>query len=315
MRNITFVIAGVRITVWTNHRSDIECLQEMFRYHEADDRPDNAEHRHEVVITSSKERLMMPAGMPLIWSGCTQNTSSVKWYNPAAGVNGNVILIAEDILVRHLPGRNLTLCCLSETGLRFSKSRRPLLSNYMFFLLHSIASMYGKYCVHAACASKDGYAYLFIGRSGSGKTTISEILGKAGWKYMGDDLVFISQNKDGVITVDSFLSKAKIFNERQTAKKSVDVIGEWDFHYDYRQPLRCVVKLQRTEASEKSILIPATQPEAFIWILSAGNNIKIQYHPERWMNICEKSSLLPAYTLMFADKKHFDPAVLNTALQ
>jgi energy-coupling factor transporter ATP-binding protein EcfA2 len=258
--------------------------------------------------------LDLPVGMPLIWTGHAHNTTSIKWYNPI-GESENIILIADDILIKHLPTRNLTICSLSETKLSFFKARRPLLSNYIFFLIHSIASMYGKYCIHASCVARGKYAYLFTGQSGSGKTTISEILGEAGWEYMGDDLVFISQDENGEIVVDSFLCKAKIFNARQTAKDAIDVIGERNFNYAYRKKLGGIINLQRTEATKKSILIPASQAEAFTWLVYAGNNIKIQYHRQQWMDICEKASSLPAYTLMFADKAYFTPSVLDTILQ
>jgi hypothetical protein len=314
MTGVTVVIAGIRITIWTNHSDDIEYLKAMFLYHcDKGNMPCDTKYQHDVVIASSSQKLNLPAGMPLVWEGCTLNTTSVQWYNHV-DAKENIIVIAGDILIRHLPERNLTICHLSETKSRFFKFHRPLLANYIFFLLQSIASMYGKYCIHSSCAAREGYAYLFTGQSGSGKTTISELLGRAGWEYMGDDLVFISQNENGEIIIDSFLCKAKIFNAKQTEKYAVDMIGEWHFNYAYRKKLGYIIKPQRTMASKCSIIIPAPQTEAFTWLVYAGNNIKIQYHQQQWMNLCEKASSFPAYTLMFADKKYFDPAVLDAVL-
>jgi energy-coupling factor transporter ATP-binding protein EcfA2 len=315
MPGVTIAIAGIRITVWTEHSSDIECLKEVLSYHiNNDEVPYDNEKQHDVIITSSRNRVKPPANMPLIWEGDVHGAIPVKWYN-CVGEKENVIIVADDILIRHLPERNLTVCCLSETKARFFKSCRPLLSNYMFFLLQSITSMYGKYCIHASCLVRENQGYLFTGQSGSGKTTISEILGKAGWKYMGDDLVFISQNENDEIVVDSFLSKAKIFNAKQTKKNTVDMIEKWNFNYACREKLGYIIKLQRTGATKKSTLIPAPQTEIFTWLVYAGNNIQIQYRQQQWMDLCEKASSVPAYTLLFADRQYFNPAILDAVSQ
>ncbi|MDR1274356.1 MAG: hypothetical protein LBK12_07385 [Odoribacteraceae bacterium] len=312
MTGVTVVIAGIPITFWTGHPSDIGCLKEVFAHHlESDEIPRDGHRHHEVVITSSRERVSFPANMPLIWEGHVHNTTSIKWYNDV-DEKENVIVVADDILIRHLPERHLTLCHLSESKACFSKSRRPLLSNYLFFLLQSIASMHEKYCVHASCLARDGRAYLFMGQSGSGKTTLSEILGRAGWEYMGDDLVFISQDEAGEIMVDSFLCKAKIFNDRQTEKHAIDMIKEWHFKRAYREKLGYIIKPLRTGATQRSTIIPASRADAFTSLVYAANNIKIQYHRQRWMDICEAASSFPAYTLVFADRKYFDPAIFDT---
>jgi hypothetical protein len=131
---------------------------------------------------------------------------------------------------------------------------------------------------------------------------------------MGDDLVFISLDENGEVIVDAFLSKVKLLNAKLETKNAIDMIKNQHFAYAYKKKLGAVLNLQQSRASKKSLLLPASQAEAFTWLINAGNNIKIQYHQQQWMDICEKASSLPAYTLMFADKKHFDPAVLDACL-
>jgi hypothetical protein len=309
------LIAGIKISFWTDHVADIECLKETFLYHrEKDNIPYRIQNSHDVIITSSKNCLKSPTDMPLIWDGHVHNTATVRWYNQTSEPE-NVIRVADDILIRHLPQKNLTICCVMETKSYFSKSHRPLLSNFILFLLHNITSMYGKYTLHASCVAREGHAYLFLGQSGSGKTTISEILGKAGWKYMGDDLVFISRDDNNELIVDSFLSKAKIADPKNAKKDFIDVIGDWHFNFTYKEKLSCIIKPQQTKATKKSILIPSSQAEAFTWLIYASNNVKIQYHPQQWMDICGKASFLPAYTMMFADRKYFDPAILDAVVK
>ena len=313
MTDISIIIAETCITFRTNHQADRDCIEEVFFYHINKNKqiPD-INSCHDVIIASTNEKFQLP-DMPLVWTGYLNKNIPVCWYNPI-GQHENVITIANDIIIRHLPDKKLTICHLTETKAHFFKSHRPLLTNYLFFLLHSILSMYGKYCIHASCASIGGLAYLFIGKAGEGKSTMSIILGKAGYEYMGDDLVFISQNESGEIVIDSFLSKIKLLKPDSDEKDSIDAIKDKNFKYSYRRKLGAIINLQRTNVGKKSILTTATQLESFGWLINSGNNIKIQYNKQLLMNVCEQASILPSYTLMFADKEHFEPGIIETIL-
>ncbi|MDR3219614.1 MAG: hypothetical protein LBU22_11700 [Dysgonamonadaceae bacterium] len=314
MLNIDIVIAGIRITFWTDHQSDIDLLAEIFLYHiEKRSNRFNSEKQHDVIIASSKEKLGLPENRPLVWSGYINANTPIQWYN-SVDAPENIITIGDDILIRHIPQRKLTICYLSESNALFLKSHRPRLNNYIFFLIHSILPMYGKYCIHASCVAKEEHAYLFLGKSGEGKTTISAILGGIGFEYMGDDLVFISKDEKEGVMVEAFLSKAKLFNAKFETKDSIDVIKDNHFNYCYRKELGAILKLQRMYGGKKSILMPASQAEVFVWLMNSGNNIKIQYNQQKWMDICEKASSIPAHTLMFADKEYFDPVIFDTVL-
>ena len=313
-RNI--LIADIQITFWTDHPSDTECLQEVFLYHTGTEKALlGARKRHDVIVSSSKDKPDLSTGKPLIWEGYINENVPVKWYN-RMDEDENIISVRDDsILIRHQSQRSLTVCYLVEKKARFSKSYRPQLTNCIFFLLHSIASMHGKYCIHASCMAKNGNAYLFLGKSGEGKSTISMLLGAAGWEYMGDDLVFISLDNNGDVIVDSFLSNIKLANEELNAKESIDVIKNQHFNYTYKKKLGAIFKLQRTHESKESLLVPASHVEAFSWLMDSVNAINIHYHPEQWINTCEKASFLPAHTLLFANKAQFNPDILNTVFQ
>jgi HprK-related kinase A len=45
--------------------------------------------------------------------------------------------------------------------------------------------------LHAACVERDGRALILTGESGSGKSTMSALLGASGWRFMGDEFVLI----------------------------------------------------------------------------------------------------------------------------
>ena len=311
------VIAGITIRFQTNHQSDIDCLEGLFSYHKTTNNMPYEEEKivHNVIINSSSKQLELPKDTVSVWEGfvSTEYSISMVWHNSMIA-NENFITVGKDIIIHHIPASRLTTCYLQEKRRRLGKSHRPLLNIYIFLLTHNILSMYGKYSIHSACMAKNGYAYLFLGKSGEGKSTISTLLGTSGFEYMGDDLAFISQNKDGEIMIDAFLSKMKQQNEKSNTKNAIDAIKEKHFKYTYQSKLGAVIKLQRTHASDKSVLIPATQTESFVGLIHSGNNIKMQYHPQLWLDICEQASLLPSFTLMFADKASFNPDILHNAL-
>jgi HprK-related kinase A len=45
--------------------------------------------------------------------------------------------------------------------------------------------------LHAACVEREGRALILTGESGSGKSTMSALLGVGGWRFMGDEFVLI----------------------------------------------------------------------------------------------------------------------------
>ena len=306
------VIAGVRISFWTNHPADIACIEDIFLYHpDRSDLPIDAKNRHDVVIMSGFEKIRLPTDYPLVWKGLVNQQIPVCWYNPTDR-GENVVIVDDGILIRYFVEKKLTVCYLSEIKTRFGKSHRPLLENCIFFLIQSVLSMHGRYSLHASCVSKNGYALLFPGKSGEGKTTISVILGEAGYEYMGDDLVFISQDEAGEVMINGFLTKIKLFNPKSKEKETVDVIKDRRFKYATQSKLGAIINLRRACNSKKSTLIPtSTQTETFSQLINAGNNIVIQYRPDLWMNICERASLAPSFALVFGDKDFFDPAILE----
>lgn len=312
MFNTRVVIAGVAITFWTDHHTDIDNLNDILFYHTGTYISEaNVYDYHDVVIASSVKAESLPPDQKLVWNGTISTNEPVTWYN-GTDDSENFIMIGRDILIRHSYSRKLTICHLIETKARFSKAYRPQLTCYIFFLMQSILSMYGKYCLHASCVSKDNLAYLFLGKSGDGKSTISQIMTESGYEYMGDDLTFISKNNTGEIIVDSYLSKMKLLNKKQKGKRTIDILKNENVKYTYQSKLGGVFKLHRVLQNTGSFLQPAvSHTESFAWLMDSGNNIKIQYHPQLWMETCETAAYFPSFTLMFADKDYFQSGILS----
>jgi hypothetical protein len=73
--------------------------------------------------------------------------------------------------------------------------QRELFSFALFFLLRS----HGLYALHGNALEHPGGGVLIAAPSGSGKTTLTLTLMAAGWRCVGDDVLFAEVNADGVI--------------------------------------------------------------------------------------------------------------------
>ncbi|GEM_PF-5860798 len=311
MLNLNIVITGINISFWSDYQVDMVCLKDLLYSHIHESR-EYASDSHDVIIYSSKDAQGISPDALFRWEGTVNSDMPVRWYESKDGKE-KYACINNDIQIQYIPERKLTVCYLLEKKRKFCRTKRPALSTYIFFLLQSILSVHGKYCLHAACVAKGEFSWLFLGKSGEGKSTISYLLSKAGYEFMGDDLVFISKNQQGTLQIDALLCKVKIYNEKIKQKESFDIIKQEGFAFSLRSRIGAIIRLQRTWDNKKSTLLSADPSEVFSWLMEAGNNSRIQNDPEEWVNICVEATTLPAYTLLFADKAHFDPQLLESS--
>lgn len=110
------------------------------------------------------------------------------------------VLYFEDrqLLYLDFPGHARALCD-AKTGQVYVQSPNVdanpnwVLSHPLFTIpLADLSKRQGLYLVHAAVLALDNKAILFAGPSGSGKTTLAIALLRAGFGFLGDDLVFLS---------------------------------------------------------------------------------------------------------------------------
>lgn len=88
-------------------------------------------------------------------------------------------------------------------------------------LLHSRKLFY----LHAAALENAGNGYLFVGQSGSGKSTNTMHLVESGWNYLSDDIVLLQQKENKEISVHSFPGDFK-FNDNFINQPSKDYLKE-----------------------------------------------------------------------------------------
>jgi len=76
---------------------------------------------------------------------------------------------------------------------RDDDARAVHLASHLFFslCLLELLRARGRYPVHAACVALEGRAVLFAGVSGAGKSTLALACARAGWTFLGDDLILV----------------------------------------------------------------------------------------------------------------------------
>lgn len=76
---------------------------------------------------------------------------------------------------------------------RDDDARAAHLASRLFFslCLFELLRARGRYPVHAACVALEGRAVLFAGMSGAGKSTLALACARAGWEFLGDDVILI----------------------------------------------------------------------------------------------------------------------------
>jgi hypothetical protein len=118
---------------------------------------------------------------------------------------GEMLHFAADDILYIDAGEGVRMICEPGIGrARVSVGRRRptnlwLLSRPMFTLpLLELAKRRGRYGLHAAALAVDGNGILLAGGSGSGKSTLATALIRGGWDFLGDDLVFLCPDDDGV---------------------------------------------------------------------------------------------------------------------
>jgi hypothetical protein len=107
------------------------------------------------------------------------------------------LLIDKSLILVHAPPSKMTEVWVGASA----HARHPVaLANLMSYAMQAAMRRVGLYEVHAAgvVEPKSGVGMLFIGNSNCGKSTLTLRLASEGWKYLSDDMLFLSENKGRV---------------------------------------------------------------------------------------------------------------------
>ena len=132
-------------------------------------------------------------------------------------------------------------------------SHRFLLSG-IIILLHTR----GFYYLHASAVEWDNEGYVFVGKSGSGKSTNAIRLIEKGWNYLSDDSVFLYHNDREQVEVRAIPNEFKL-NAELLRKISRQRLVDHSFSIPNFQHTFSVPKFNK-----RFIRIEAAYPEQFI---------------------------------------------------
>lgn len=172
-------------------------------------------------------------------------------------------------------------------------------------LVNIIGSQYGCYLLYASCIAIEGAAWLFLGNSGVGKSTLCMELVGQGASYMGDDLVLAYRDGHQAM-VGSLLLPIKCYADKgHTRKREVDVAAHNIRHTTLNAPLKAVCHLQRTApAGCRPHLVPMPRAAMFEEMLKLTNRADTNADGRHFVDtislLCEST---PCFGLSYHDCK------------
>ncbi|MGH2451006.1 MAG: hypothetical protein ACRDGE_07020 [Candidatus Limnocylindria bacterium] len=200
-----YAFHGVGITISGEEPRLLEALDARLRHFRREARSSaGLEFRFRFVATPEEHPVQRPAGR------------GRPVYEPPEGEV--TYFEAADALYIDYVGRVRVLCdagagSVLTSALASERESLWLLSRPLFTLpLVELLKRRGLYSVHAAGLAADGRAILVAGGSGSGKSTLALALPRAGFGFLGDDMLFLAR-ADDEISVCSFPDEIDITDE------------------------------------------------------------------------------------------------------
>lgn len=297
-------IAGIRILWQSDWTEDMEHLCHAFRYHVIDEVPNELSPCHHVTFSPVFQIPYDLSDHTPVIEGPLIKSDIVRLYSLPDG--RDIFQIKDEIWIEHnreMRSTKVLLRCYYNNG----KVVRPCISDVVVILLHTLMSMYHRYVVHAAAVGIDGGAHVFLGESGHGKSTLSADLVSMGASYMGDDLIFLYVENEKVMAGSLLFDTKLVPSPDADHKERVDMINRYNGKPLISLPVEDFYYISRTDSTE-SKLIAQDAIECMAQILRASNNIRLQYDPEVWQNVCAKAaSTIPYYILRYGARISVSP--------
>ncbi len=137
--------------------------------------------------------------------------------------------------------------------------------------------------IHSACVVDDGEAYLFVGTSGAGKSTISKLSLETGRSVLSDDLNALSLMKDGSVV-------EKLPFTGDLGPSATD-------HASY--PLRAICRLQKGENNDIQSM---SRAEAIASLVTCSPNVNVNPYRQDHLvaNLQSLTRSVPTRVLTFS---------------
>ena len=183
-------IAGVDI-LWNCQRdTELQKLSDLFRYHVMETCiPCEGYHTVNFITVTT---CFIPHGiMNLKWEGNYMNVDFHVYDSPTT--DEEIIILSEETWIVHNRKVKKTDCYVYDKGLNGQDLDQHTI-DAVLIILHAVMAMNHRYVLHAASVTINDEAFVFLGESGLGKSTLCASLLEQGADYMGDDIVFLYIN-------------------------------------------------------------------------------------------------------------------------
>lgn len=150
--------------------------------------------------------------------------------------------------------------------------------------------------IHSACVVDDGEAYLFVGTSGAGKSTISRLSLETGRSVLSDDLNALSLMKDGSVV-------EKLPFTGDLGPSSTDLPS---------YPLRAICRLQK---GDKNDIQPMSRAEAIASLVTCSPNVNVNPYRQDLLvaNLQSLTRSVPTRVLTFSMDGDFWELLRNSS--
>ena len=149
---------------------------------------------------------------------------------------GNIVFVKthdEDMIAKINVANNCILISIKSEDIESYLFCKAVVNSFVAYLLKKN----GVYRIHGAVLAKEKKVIVFLGSSGSGKSTSAYYLHKEGFSYFGDDILYLKLNEEGVdilpypnyLSTDMYEDNDKIKFKDGYRTKSLVPINTTDF--------------------------------------------------------------------------------------
>ncbi len=298
-------IAGIDVLWESDCSAEIKEIKDLFKYHHAEMHDEQRPYHH-IKYVPIWDLLSINSGLIPKWEGCfidrdhKEKRIDLLIYPTT---NERLLVLSEEIWIVHNREKSLTTCYLYCKQSKDGLVERPIISDTIIILLHSVMAMYNRYSIHAAAIEINGGAYVFVGESGHGKSTLCTDMARKGGGYLGDDIVFLYSEAGGFY-VGSLLFNAKLIPDGGVKynKDSIDVLEQSHGKVIFKTPIKKIFYILRHK-KKKSRFKRMDPIETIVRLFKASNNIRMQYDEDVWLNIChEIADRIPYYMFYYGER-------------
>jgi len=298
-------IADVDILWESDCPSDMEKFNDLLFYHRIE-RHNKHFPLHHIKYIPAWSPVSINREMVTKWEGyyvgCFHKENHVNWlYSPST--EEDLLILSDEIWIVHNRKKSSTICYLYCKKAGNCRVERPNISDTFVILIHTVMAMYHRYSIHAAAIEWKGDAYILIGESGHGKSTLCADMVSKGAGYLGDDIVFL-YSEENKLFVGSLLFKVKLFPDGiKNHKEFIDVIKRDKKNVILKAPVKKIFYICRSK--KKQSRFEKLEPiDTIIRLMRASNNIRMQYDSDVWQELCQRvANQIPYFAFHYGKRE------------